>query len=302
MKNTQTDIQGLPIAAVERDTGLLKDTLRVWERRYGFPQPLRDVNGERLYPANQVDRLRQIKRLIDQGMRPGKIFAADESTLAEWLAGSGVSEAAPGHFRELIELLHQQRSEDLRQMLQQNLLKLGLQRFVTDLLVPLNVEVGLAWMRGDISVSDEHLYTEQVQNTLRSAIHALHSPGGSPRILLTTFPDELHSLGLLMAEAMLAPEGAHCTSLGTQTPLADLAKAAKAGNYDIVALSFSQNYAARQAWAGLAELRRQLPAHITLWAGGRHLCERAPAIDGLRTLAEISDVLVALEEWQATQA
>ncbi|HRI93726.1 MAG TPA: MerR family transcriptional regulator, partial [Accumulibacter sp.] len=30
------------IGAVERDTGLGKDTLRVWERRYGFPQPTRD--------------------------------------------------------------------------------------------------------------------------------------------------------------------------------------------------------------------------------------------------------------------
>ena len=34
----------LSIAAVERDTGLSKDTLRVWERRYGFPSPGRDAN------------------------------------------------------------------------------------------------------------------------------------------------------------------------------------------------------------------------------------------------------------------
>ena len=39
----------LSIAAVERDTGLSKDTLRVWERRYGFPQPGRDGFGERAY-------------------------------------------------------------------------------------------------------------------------------------------------------------------------------------------------------------------------------------------------------------
>jgi len=32
------------ISAVERDTGLSKDTLRVWERRYGFPKPLRDCH------------------------------------------------------------------------------------------------------------------------------------------------------------------------------------------------------------------------------------------------------------------
>ena len=40
----------LSIAAVERDTGLSKDTLRVWERRYGFPTPDRDGFGERAYP------------------------------------------------------------------------------------------------------------------------------------------------------------------------------------------------------------------------------------------------------------
>ena len=35
------------IAEVERETGLGKDTLRVWERRYGFPVPQRDRLGER---------------------------------------------------------------------------------------------------------------------------------------------------------------------------------------------------------------------------------------------------------------
>ena len=59
------------IASVEKETGLSKDTLRMWERRYGFPAPGRDPAGDRLYPAGQVERLRLIKRLIDQGHRPG---------------------------------------------------------------------------------------------------------------------------------------------------------------------------------------------------------------------------------------
>ena len=54
------------IAEVERDTGLGKDTLRVWERRYGFPVPGRDRQGERSYPQDQVQRLRVIKRLLFQ--------------------------------------------------------------------------------------------------------------------------------------------------------------------------------------------------------------------------------------------
>ena len=73
---------GLPIAAVERETGLGKDTLRVWERRYGFPRPLRDEHGERLYPPEQVERLHQIRRLMDQGLRPGKLLGASEAEFA----------------------------------------------------------------------------------------------------------------------------------------------------------------------------------------------------------------------------
>ena len=64
--------QRLSIAAVERDTGLSKDTLRVWERRYGFPCPERDQAGDRIYPPEQVVRLHTIRRLMDAGHRPGR--------------------------------------------------------------------------------------------------------------------------------------------------------------------------------------------------------------------------------------
>ena len=71
----------LSIAAVERDTGIGKDTLRVWERRYGFPTPGRDANDERTYPIAQVEKLRVIKRLMDQGHRPGRIVAQSMDAL-----------------------------------------------------------------------------------------------------------------------------------------------------------------------------------------------------------------------------
>ena len=64
---------GLPIASVERETGLSKDVLRMWERRYGFPEPMRDENGERRYSGPEVTKLRAIRRLMDTGIWPGTI-------------------------------------------------------------------------------------------------------------------------------------------------------------------------------------------------------------------------------------
>jgi MerR HTH family regulatory protein len=63
------------IADVERETGLGKDTLRVWERRYGFPHPDRDGQGDRTYDSPQLARLRLIKRLLERGYRPGKVVS-----------------------------------------------------------------------------------------------------------------------------------------------------------------------------------------------------------------------------------
>ena len=48
------------IGAVERETGLSKDLLRMWERRYGFPQPVRDPHGDRRYPIAQVEKLARL--------------------------------------------------------------------------------------------------------------------------------------------------------------------------------------------------------------------------------------------------
>ena len=64
----------LSIAAVERDTGIAKETLRVWERRYGFPAPSRNAQDERFYSVEDLERLRLVTRLIAAGHRPGKLL------------------------------------------------------------------------------------------------------------------------------------------------------------------------------------------------------------------------------------
>ncbi|MBP8028611.1 MAG: MerR family transcriptional regulator, partial [Giesbergeria sp.] len=88
---TPPEIAGLSIAAVERETGLAKDTLRVWEKRYGFPAPLRDAAGDRLYPSAQVVQLKLIRRLLDAGMRPGKVVGLDNDALQALLALDGTT-------------------------------------------------------------------------------------------------------------------------------------------------------------------------------------------------------------------
>ena len=300
-----SDFPGLSIAAVERDTGLSKDTLRVWERRYGFPKPLRDSLGERLYSAAEVDKLRCIKRLLDQGFRPSKLIDSSTEELTKMIespsgAATGSRELPP-ELASILDLVKLHRSDELRRLLTQTLMKHGLQQFVAAVAAPLNRKIGEAWMRGEIGVTEEHLYTELLQNTLRSAINAYPIHGLQPKVLLTTLPGEEHSLGLLMAEAMLVPEGARCVSLGIQTPLSDILLAARSGEVDVVALSFSASYPVRHAVEGLTSLRGLLPEATALWAGGEGVRGRQRSLPNTRVIEGIDDTLAALREWRTAR-
>ena len=291
--NPPTEIAGLAlnISAVEREAGLSKDVLRMWERRYGFPKPVRDDNGERRYSAAEVAKLRAIKRLMDVGLRPGKIIAhtLDElNALAEGRvaprreAGSRATEV------EILALLSAHDAPALQNMFANLMMRQGLQRFVLETLTSLNHAVGDAWMRGELAVFEEHLYTEQLQVALRTGINAFPRQLGVPRLLLTTFPGEQHGLGLLMVEALLVPEGAQCISLGPQTPIEDIRRAALAHEAHVIALSFSGAFPVRQAGDGLASLRRQLPAGIAIWAGGEMTRRIRKTLPGVLLVPDIA--------------
>lgn len=290
------------IAAVERDTGLTKDTLRVWERRYGFPQPLRDANDERAYPSQQLEKLRLIRHLMDQGQRPGRLIGLDVQELASLIAGAGGRREVPPHVRDVMELITGHDAERLRAALVQLLMKQGLQHFITDTVAPLNEAIGDAWLRGEIAIFHEHLYSEQIQHILRNAIIDQPGRGSAPRVLLTSLPGERHRIGLLMTEAMLALEGASCVALGSETPVIDIRQAVDALSVDVVALSCSAAVPAAQVLAGLEELRGLLPESVALWAGGGAISHTRKTVPGVALMRSFDAMQQALAEWRRRHA
>jgi DNA-binding transcriptional MerR regulator/methylmalonyl-CoA mutase cobalamin-binding subunit len=302
--NKLVDPQGLVlnISAVERETGLSKDVLRMWERRYGFPKPGRDDNGERQYTPGDIGKLRAMKRLLDVGLRPGKIIGLsleELNAMADARQPARRDQIAPALERDVLAMLQTHDATALQHALANLMMRQGLQKFVLETITPLNRAVGDAWMRGELQVFEEHLYTEQLHVALRAAINAFPRQAGMPRVLLTTFPSEQHGLGLLMVEAMMVPEGAQCISLGPQTPLEDIRRAAIAHKVHIVALSFSSAFPVRQATDGLATLRRQLPAPVTLWAGGEMTRRVRKTMPGVVLIPDLASIINALRSWRS---
>ena len=307
------------IAEVERETGLGKDTLRVWERRYGFPVPMRDKLGERAYPDEQVQRLRLLKRLLDAGHRPGKVVALPLEQLQGMLQAAPVATAGrisagadPLHpeledAQDWVQWLSSDRTDMVRQTLQQQIVREGLGHVIDRLVAPLCALVGQAWMRGEVSVYQEHLFTETLQSVLREAIASVDASGQtlqqSPRVLLTTTPGEQHGLGLLMAECHFALESCTRFVLGTSTPIVDIVLAARQLRIEVLALSYSAYASRRDLIESLQQLRDRLPAELQIWVGGAAAAQHARALPkGVVLMRRPADVSLQVRAWRHQHA
>lgn len=299
MPDSNTELR-LPIQAVERETGVSKELLRMWERRYAFPAPERDEQGDRIYPPDQISKLRLLRRLIDNGFRPGKIIGLAIPELESLLRSrySNTLESAPEIERDLLATLKSGDMHQIRDYLSHQLIKMGLQSFVLEFLQYASPIVGDAWMRGEIEIHEEHIYTEQVQNLIRNAIGGLRPPTAAPRVLLTTPPEENHTLGVLMVEALLRLDNVDAVCFGPLMPVREIVQAVQKNHIDIVALSFSASYPASKAIEFLEEVRFRLPMSVEIWAGGSSLRGSRRSVEGVEIFQDLESIRRAVQAWR----
>ncbi|WP_371885208.1 MerR family transcriptional regulator [Caballeronia sp. S22] len=291
------------IGVIAQTIGLSKDTLRVWERRYGFPRPMRSPGGQRLYPQEQVTKLRLVRRLLDAGHRPGKIVGESIEVLQHLAKSSGVGQDAPeAELGHLISLLRASAYDEFRFGLLKRATRDGLERFVLDVAAPLLTCVGNASAAGTLQVYHESLLSEAIQSTVRTLMRplsdAVRGRGGRPRVLLTTLSSEGHGLGILMAEAMFTLAECECLRLGLQTSLHHIVDAVAAHKVDIVALPFTATRPPQSVVNGLTDLRKRLPPHVRTWVGGSSPTLRRKLQDGVHHAAGLTLIDEAVAEWR----
>lgn len=292
-------MSALPISCVSAQTGISKEVLRKWEKRYGFPTPSRDANGNRLYTEEQIKHLQLISQLIDDGMRPSAVVPLSMAALHALLVDKQIPCCPSPHIShaQLVGWLQLQDPDQLRHHLHTEMLRTGLAAFVVETLPAMNQIVGLAWQRGEISLLTEHVYSEIMQDLLRVAFARIHKPDGSPRVLLTTPVGELHTFGILMLQVFLSLKGACCISLGAQTPPEEIALAARQFRIDITCLSVSACFAQRKVIGLLKQIRALLPPQTLFWAGGAGVADVKACPRDIKLLMDFDGVAVELNKF-----
>ncbi len=284
---------------IERETGFGKDQLRKWRQRFEFPPMESTADGKPAYSRKTIKQLLLIKRLLEGGFRPGQIVGktADElEKLCLALSLSAPVVCRNASTQAFIEQLKQADLVGFSALLAEERAKRTLSDFVCRTVAPLLISIGDAWTRNELDIHHEHLCACYIERYLHAQILTRQPKDGFPSILFALPPRERHFLGLMMIEAVLADQGARTISIGGDIPLNNLKLAAISCQVDVVVLSFSFSYPARDVAPTLLHLRRLLPIRIQIWAGGAGVVGIKKPPKGIRLFSDFEEAVVALHK------
>lgn len=290
------------ISAVSQMTRLTQHTLRIWERRFGFPVPVRLPSGHRRFTPTQVEHLQLIAKALRQGHRAGDIVPLPLPKLKELLSlgESGQDHTKPptSWHEGILEKAKNFDRKAIADELRYSAVNLGIRTFLRDRIVPLLDTLGDAWRDGRIDVRHEHFVSELIEDTLRNLRIQLEPHITGTPVLLTTLPQELHGLGLQMAALTIALCGRQLRILGVNTPLLDIIAATNRLKPAAVGISVSVHSASRPTSLQINQLRQEFPSFVKLWIGGAGATFLEDLVSGIvivRTLDDLERMLKTLE-------
>ncbi|MCE7988915.1 MAG: MerR family transcriptional regulator [Caldilinea sp. CFX5] len=222
------------IGAVARMTAIPEATLRIWERRYHFPQSARTSGGHRLYSQQNVFWLQWVKARIDEGIQVSQAIRALQRAghLGGTIAEPAVPSALVGQVQEgaalsvfhgrLLAALLEHNVEEANLVLSEALVLYPLEPIILEVIGPILREIGAAWAAGQVDVATEHLATNHLRHQLLLWMRIGPPAYAVEPVVLACAPGELHEGSLLMLGVLLRRLRWPVVYLGQTMPLAHL--------------------------------------------------------------------------------
>jgi DNA-binding transcriptional MerR regulator len=259
------------IAAVSKLTGISCHTLRVWERRYGFPIPVRSPAGHRRYDGLQVQQLRRLTHVQRAGKDPiSKLVAS----LRGWKHDA--PEAPPrceiSHTDEVLSELIGRLIAGDQMGADQEYDRLA-SRFDPSTLVErvieaALVEAGEGCFRHTYSAYQERLITVYMRRKLAGLIEATCRLNQRPNrcVIAGTVQGDRHEGGVLILNFLLESSGWQVHNMGVDLPVSEYRKAVADLHPSALALSFILSRNIRKRFHDLEPIQS-----VPVFVGGRSI-------------------------------
>ncbi|MEO8000143.1 MAG: MerR family transcriptional regulator [Gemmatimonadaceae bacterium] len=311
-------IGGHTISVVAERTGLSRDVLRVWERRYQAVEPARTAGGQRLYSDEQLQRFMLLAEATRHGRSIGSIAALNTAALIQLAADDEAARGRSTNENDLPPVELRPRGENtvsrdiaelalvhamaldassLDRELRRAIGQHGLPLFLETIVPTLMHRIGDEWAAQRLAIPHEHLASAVVLTILLEAIRAVPETPAAPRLLVATPAGEHHVVGSALIAAAAALDGWTILFLGADVPADDLVLAAQ--GVRAVALSLVHPHNAAHAVSELRALRAALPFSVPVVIGGASAMRlqdalNVPGLTVCRTIAEARALFAAI--------
>jgi DNA-binding transcriptional MerR regulator len=222
---------------LEKLTGILAATIRVWERRYNIIKAKRTDTNRRWYDDDDLRRLINISVIYNSGIKISKIARYSESELEEKVELLTMySNGSDKNINSLIVAMLSFNGNAVNEILLRLIINSGFEETFSNIVFPFLRRVGIMWHTGSASMGAEHFITNIFRGRLISAIDSL-PPANDPktkRVIMFLPENELHELGLLFYSYLIQKLGHEVLYLGQSTPFPALAEVSEKWHSDLL--------------------------------------------------------------------
>ena len=261
------------IHRVAKLTGLSKDVIRVWERRFELLKPTRGANRYRNYSDEDVALLKFLKEQLDAGGSIGELAKLGREELL------GRARAAAPHvsfvdntfsrlLRELLSTLNPLNRVIFEKRLNGAVAVVPFEEALHGILLPLQEQVGQLWHDAQIDVAIEHYVTKHIQQKIFSAMNQLPVAEFGAKVVVACPPGEEHDIAALTVAYRCRVRGCRVYYLGANVPVASLANLCGKVEPDLTIMSFPLALSDDQATELVQALADEVSPVSNLAVGG----------------------------------
>jgi MerR family transcriptional regulator, light-induced transcriptional regulator len=255
---------------LEKLTGILADTIRIWERRYNIIRPKHTATNRKWYDDDDLKRLINISIIYHSGVKISKIAKYSESELiekVEFITSNSVS--SDSNVESLIIAYISFNSNAVNEILLRSIINIGFEETFESVVFPFLRRVGILWLTGSANTGAEHFITNILRKRLITAIDSL-PPANDPRRkrFIMFLPDnELHEMGLLFYSYLIQKIGHEVLYLGQATPFSALTEASEKWQPDILVTGASSELSVYEPQEYLIKLSTAFKSQKILVSG-----------------------------------
>ncbi len=278
------------IQAASTRSGLSPHVIRIWERRYGALTPTRTGTNRRMYCEEEIERLKVLRELTENGHRIGNVAALQREQLENLhrvivakkpdvrqenpSLESRTKTTRPGSDTEadfVNQCVNATKAYDmelLRSSLQEARVQFGQRGMIHRVIYPLIHQVMQSLRDGTMSPSHERIATSVIRELLLTPTPSSQAAPSAPELVIATPTGEVHELGALLLAASARELGWRVTYLGLNLPSAEIVDCSCARHARAVALSLVEPDRCPGLEDTLRQIRALMPEDMSLLVGG----------------------------------